>query len=93
MTDNLFPFMLKSTGGVVDFNTIVESGFYRLAGGSYVNAPSGSLYGVLIVFKDSSSYCTQIVIDSILTDTAWFRGVVHSKGEFRPWKKITSSAI
>ena len=86
-TNKLFPFMYSSDAAK-DLNTVTGSGFYRLAG-AYTNSPITGLYGTLVVFKDMTSYVTQIVFSLIGTTRVFVRGGVFSENAWEAWKEIS----
>ena len=86
--NKLFPFMHKGNA-VSNFDEIVETGFYRVAGQSYTNTPQSSLYGVLLVFKDKTSYITQVLISLLGTPGVWARSGTFTNNSYEDWKRLT----
>lgn len=80
-----FPFMYRGAAPS-DLNTIANDGYYRL-GDLYTNGPSSYLYGILIYFKDSYSYGSQIIFTTD-GNQAWRRAVVFSNGIFQDWVQL-----
>ena len=89
-TNNLFPFMYLGSAST-DLNTVKDSGFYRLAGSGYTNGPTTGIYGTLVVFKDMTSYITQIVLSLLGTPRAFVRGGTFNENTWGEWKEISLS--
>ena len=87
-TNKLFPFMCLG-GASTDLNTVKDSGFYRLASNSYTNGPSTSMYGVLIVFNDTTSYISQMVLSLFGTPRVYVRGGAFTDNSWGDWKEIS----
>ena len=87
-TNKLFPFMCLGSAPT-DLNTVKNSGFYRLASNSYTNGPTTNMYGVLIVFKDTVSYLSQIALSLLGTPRFFVRGGSFSDDTWNDWKEIS----
>lgn len=87
-TNKLFPFMYKGSAAL-NFDEIVEAGFYRVAGQSYTNTPQPALYGVLLVFKDNVSYLTQVLISVLASAGVWVRSGSFTDNNYGDWKRLT----
>ena len=87
-TNKLFPFMYSGTAPI-DLNTAKDSGFYRLAGNNYTNGPTSDLYGVLIVFKDTTSYISQMILSPLGTPRVFVRGGAFIDNTWGDWKEFT----
>ena len=87
-TNKLFPFMCLGLAST-DLNTVNDSGFYRLASNNYTNGPTTSMYGVLIVFKDTISYMSQMVLSLLGTPRVFVRGGAFTDNSWGDWKEIS----
>ena len=87
-TKGLFPFML-SVAESTDINMFKETGFYRLAGSSFTNGPTSSMYGILVVFKDATSYRTQIALSLLGTPRVFVRGGSFLDNTWAGWKEVS----
>lgn len=85
-TNKMFPFMYKNQSDN-DLNKMLNEGYYRLAGSSYTNSPSSSMYGLLMVIRDNQSYGTQICFNSYKGET-YIRGFAYNDGTFYEWQRI-----
>ena len=86
--NGLFPFMYKGSA-VSNFDEIVETGFYRVAGQSYTNTPQSAMFGVLLVFKDNVSYVTQVLISVLASSGVWVRSGSFTDNSYVDWKRLT----
>ena len=87
-TNKLFPFMYLGSAST-DLNTVKDSGFYRLASSNYTNGPTTNLYGALIVFKDTTSYISQMALSLLGTPRFFIRGGAFSDNTWGNWKEIS----
>lgn len=86
-----FPFAVRSrTSG--NLNELTQMGVYRVAGSGFVNAPSSSIYGILLVLKDKSSYGVQVLFNSYV-GTAYWRGYNWEENSFYAWQLITTTEL
>ena len=87
-SNKLFPFMYKGIANS-DLNNVTEPGSYRLGGDSFKNGPAATIYGSLVVFKDSYSYCTQVLYDlSKNIPIAWTRLGAYTQNSWTPWQRL-----
>ena len=76
----------------VDFNTIIESGMYRIQD-SHPNMPAGVAYGQLIVSKGEASD-TIVQIASPYTDGSMYRRSSWGSGaNWTPWRKMLLAGV
>ena len=86
-----FPFAERSrTSG--NLNDMTQMGIYRVAGTGFVNAPTSSIYGILLVLRDRTSYGVQVLFDSSAAKAYW-RGFIFTEGNFYDWREITTTAV
>lgn len=86
-----FPFEVRDrTSG--NLNELTQMGIYRVAGTGFLNAPSSSLYGILLVLKDKSSYGVQVLFNSYV-GTVYWRGFNWEDNNFYEWKQITTTDV
>lgn len=84
--NGLYPFMQR--GMKKDLNTVIETGFYRIDGTDYENSPVLNMYGVMLVFKDTFSYVTQIVLPLIGGYAMYARAGAYTLGTWSDWKAL-----
>jgi len=81
----------RYVNGGADLNNVVESGFYRLAGSGYVNAPNGVDYGQLIVSRGGGDTIMQIATGYNNNQLFWRQGnptQIGGGGSWGAWNSI-----